>query len=38
MNHREAAYARSRITLGVIFFFYGVGKFMGGLGKFLGVE
>ena len=36
MNHREAAYALLRVTMGVIFLFYGVGKFMGGLGNFVG--
>ncbi len=36
MNHREAAYGLLRITLGVIFLFYGVGKFMGGLSNFVG--
>src|ERR671938_176811 len=33
-KHREAAYALLRVTLGVIFLFYGVGKFMGGIGGF----
>ena len=33
-NHREAAYALLRVTLGVVFFFNGVGKFMGGVGNF----
>lgn len=33
-NHREAAYALLRVTLGVVFLFYGVGKFMGGVGNF----
>lgn len=33
-NHREAAYALLRVTLGVIFLFYGIGKFMGGVGDF----
>lgn len=33
-NHREAAYALLRVTLGVVFLFYGVGKFMGGIGNF----
>lgn len=33
-NHREAAYALLRVTLGIIFLFYGVGKFMGGVGNF----
>jgi thiosulfate dehydrogenase [quinone] large subunit len=36
MNHRETAYALLRITMGVIFLFYGIGKFMGGLGSFVG--
>jgi len=36
MNHRETAYALLRITLGVIFLFYGIGKFMGGLANFVG--
>ena len=33
-KHREAAYALLRVTLGVIFLFYGIGKFMGGVGGF----
>ena len=33
-NHREAAYALLRVTLGMIFLFYGIGKFMGGIGNF----
>ncbi|HYG79971.1 MAG TPA: DoxX family protein [Pyrinomonadaceae bacterium] len=33
-NHREIAYALLRVTLGVIFLFYGIGKFMGGIGGF----
>src|SRR5687768_16220618 len=36
MNHREVAYALLRATMGVIFLFYGVGKFMGGLTSFVG--
>ena len=36
MNHRETAYALLRVTLGVIFFFYGIGKFMVGIGNFVG--
>ena len=36
MNHREIGYALLRITLGVIFLFYGIGKFMGGLANFVG--
>ena len=35
-NHREAAYALLRVTLGVVFLFNGIGKFMGGLGNFVG--
>ena len=35
-NHREAAYALLRVTLGVVFLFSGVGKFMGGIGNFVG--
>jgi thiosulfate dehydrogenase [quinone] large subunit len=35
-NHRELAYSILRATLGVIFFFFGIGKFMGGLGNFVG--
>lgn len=34
MNNRQAAYALLRITMGVIFLFYGVGKFMVGIGAF----
>ena len=34
-NHREAAYALLRVTLGVVFLFSGVGKFMGGIGNFV---
>jgi thiosulfate dehydrogenase [quinone] large subunit len=34
MNYREVAYALLRITMGVIFLFYGVGKFMAGIGAF----
>ena len=36
MNYRQAAYALLRVTLGVIFLFYGIGKFRGGLGNFVG--
>jgi thiosulfate dehydrogenase [quinone] large subunit len=36
MNHREVAYALLRATMGVIFLFYGIGKFIGGLGNFVG--
>src|SRR6266545_4635006 len=35
-NHRELAYSLLRATLGVIFLFAGIGKFMGGLGNFAG--
>jgi len=35
-NHREVAYALLRVTLGVVFLFNGVEKFMGGLGNFVG--
>jgi thiosulfate dehydrogenase (quinone) large subunit len=33
-KHREAAYALLRVTLGVIFLFFGIGKFMGGIASF----
>lgn len=36
MKHREIAYALLRITTGVIFLFYGVGKFMIGINNFVG--
>jgi thiosulfate dehydrogenase [quinone] large subunit len=36
MKHRELAYALLRITLGVIFLFYGIGKFISGIGSFVG--
>lgn len=36
MNHREAAYALLRATLGVIFLFYGIGKFIAGISNFVG--
>ena len=36
MVHREIAYALLRVTVGVIFLFYGIGKFMGGIGNFVG--
>ena len=36
MNSREAAYALLRITVGVMFLFFGVGKFLGGVGNFAG--
>jgi thiosulfate dehydrogenase [quinone] large subunit len=36
MNHRETAYALLRITMGVIFLFYGIGKFISGVGNFVG--
>ena len=34
--HREAAYALLRVTVGVMFLFFGIGKFMGGIGNFAG--
>jgi thiosulfate dehydrogenase (quinone) large subunit len=34
MNHKAAAYGLLRVTLGVIFLFYGAGKFMGGVSNF----
>jgi thiosulfate dehydrogenase [quinone] large subunit len=36
MNHRELAYTLLRVTMGVIFLFYGIGKFVGGLTNFVG--
>ena len=36
MNHRETAYALLRVTMGVIFLFYGIGKFVSGIGGFVG--
>ena len=36
MNHRETAYGLLRVTLGVIFLFYGIGKFMAGVSGFVG--
>ena len=36
MNHRETAYGLLRATMGVIFLFYGVGKFIAGLTNFVG--
>jgi len=36
MKHREIAYALLRVTMGVIFLFYGIGKFIGGVGNFVG--
>jgi thiosulfate dehydrogenase [quinone] large subunit len=36
VNHREIAYALLRATMGVIFLFYGVGKFMFGISNFVG--
>ena len=38
MKNREIGYALMRITYGVIFLFYGIGKFRGGLGNFVGVS
>lgn len=36
MNHREVAYALLRVTMGVIFLFYGINKFISGVGNFVG--
>jgi len=36
MNHRATAYGLLRVTMGLIFLFYGVGKFMAGLTVFVG--
>ena len=36
MKHRETAYGLLRVTMGVIFLFFGVGKFIGGLTNFVG--
>jgi thiosulfate dehydrogenase [quinone] large subunit len=36
MNHREVAYALLRATMGVIFLFYGINKFISGVGNFVG--
>jgi thiosulfate dehydrogenase (quinone) large subunit len=36
MNHREAAYALLRVTLGVVLLFFGIGKFMAGISNFVG--
>jgi thiosulfate dehydrogenase [quinone] large subunit len=36
MNHRELAYALLRVTMGLIFLFSGIGKFMGGMSNFVG--
>jgi thiosulfate dehydrogenase [quinone] large subunit len=35
MNNRDSAYALARITYGVIFLFYGIGKFTGGISNFV---
>src|SRR5207245_11150863 len=35
-RHREIAYALLRLTLGIVFLFAGIGKFVGGLGNFVG--
>jgi thiosulfate dehydrogenase (quinone) large subunit len=34
--YRECAYALLRLTLGIVFLFSGVGKFLGGIGNFEG--
>jgi len=36
MKHRETAYGLLRVTMGVTFLFFGVGKFIGGLTNFVG--
>ena len=36
MNERKTAYVLTRIAYGVIFLFYGIGKFRGGLSNFVG--
>jgi len=36
MNHRSVAYALLRVTLGVVFLFFGVEKFAGGVANFAG--
>ena len=36
MNNRTLAYALARITYGIVFLFYGIGKFRGGLSDFVG--
>ena len=36
MNNRTVAYVLTRITYGLIFLFYGVGKSRGGLSNFVG--
>lgn len=33
-NPREVAYALLRVTVGVMFLFFGIGKFVGGVGNF----
>ena len=35
-DHKATAYALLRATFGVLFLFYGIGKFMRGLGNFAG--
>lgn len=36
MNYRETAYALLRATMGVIFLFFGINKFISGIGGFVG--
>lgn len=36
MNSRDIAYALARVTYGVIFLFYGLGKFLAGITNFVG--
>ncbi len=35
-HHREIAYALLRVTVGIMFLFFGVGKLLGGVGGFTG--
>jgi thiosulfate dehydrogenase [quinone] large subunit len=35
-DHKATAYALLRVTLGIVFLFYGLGKFMLGFGNFAG--
>jgi len=35
-RYRETGYALLRLTLGIVFLFAGIGKFIGGLGNFVG--
>jgi thiosulfate dehydrogenase [quinone] large subunit len=35
-NHKENGYALLRVTFGVVFLFFGIGKFVAGIGNFAG--